>query len=423
MDLTRPDGLGACLADDMGLGKTAGPGASTSRKGEVRDAEPGAAGARRSLVVCPTSVVGNWEREAKKFVPELKWRCTTEWAAPGRVKIFRKMAGADLVITSYSACSDRDADAVLESVHWSVEWRSTKRRTSRTPGAKQTRARAFAARRATAFALTGTPVENHVGDLWSIMEFLNPGSSARPTRSGDHFSLPHPGYEQTTMPPSACKRLTGPFILRRLKTDQTIIADLPDKLEMKVFCTLTREQASLYAAVVDEMLRGIDEAEGIERQGLVLATLTKLKQMCNHPAQFLGDGSACPAARASSRASTEMLEEVLAAGDKALVFTQFAEMGDHARAHLQERFGLRGAVPARRHAQEQRDAHGRALPGRADGPRVLRAVAEGGRHGPQPDGREPRLPLRPLVEPGRGEPGHRPRLSHRPAPAMCRSTS
>jgi SNF2 family DNA or RNA helicase len=134
------------------------------------------------------------------------------------------------------------------------------------------------------------------------------------------------------------KRLTGPFILRRLKTDKSIIADLPDKLEMKVFCPLTREQASLYAAVVKEAGQALEEADGIQRKGLVLATLTKLKQVCNHPAQFLGDNSAIDARSGKLARLTEMLEEVVAVGDRALVFTQFTEMGGLLQRHLQETF-------------------------------------------------------------------------------------
>src|SRR5262249_55482931 len=135
------------------------------------------------------------------------------------------------------------------------------------------------------------------------------------------------------------KRLTGPFILRRLKTDKSIIADLPDKMEMKVFCTLTREQASLYAAVVNESTRELDETEGIQRKGVVLATLSKLKQVCNHPAQFLGDNSPIPGRSGKLARLTEMLEEALEAGDRALVFSQFAEMGEIIKKHLQETFG------------------------------------------------------------------------------------
>ena len=139
-------------------------------------------------------------------------------------------------------------------------------------------------------ALTGTPVENHVGDLWSIMEFLNPGFLGRKAEFKRRFFVPIQA-DRDPRRAERLKRLTGPFILRRLKTDKRIIADLPEKMEMKVFCTLTREQASLYAAVVKEASEAIEQAEGIQRKGLILATLSKLKQVCNHPAQFLGDNS------------------------------------------------------------------------------------------------------------------------------------
>src|SRR5262249_55857568 len=131
------------------------------------------------------------------------------------------------------------------------------------------------------------------------------------------------------------KRLTGPFLLRRLKTDKAIIADLPDKLEMKVFCNLTREQATLYAAVVADLNREIPESEGIQRKGLILGALTKLKQVCNHPAHFLGDNSAIPGRSGKLARLTEMLEEILQTPEKVLIFTQFTEMGDIIQRHLQ----------------------------------------------------------------------------------------
>src|SRR5205085_9489325 len=203
-------------------------------------------------------------------------------------------------------------------------------------------------------ALTGTPVENNVGDLWSIMEFLNPGFLGTQAEFKRTFFVPI----QANRDPEAARRLqrlTAPFILRRLKTDKTIINDLPEKLEMKLFCTLTKEQASLYAAVVKDMSQTLEEAEGIQRRGLVLATLTRLKQVCNHPAQLLGDNSAITGRSGKLARLTEMLEEALAEGDRALVFTQFAEMGDIIRRHLQASFGrevlfLHGAVP-----KQQRD--------------------------------------------------------------------
>ena len=168
-------------------------------------------------------------------------------------------------------------------------------------------------------------------------------------------------------------------MLRRLKTDRTIIADLPDKLEMKEFCNLTREQATLYQAVVDDMLARIDEAEGIERRGLVLATMMKLKQVCNHPAHFLADGSSLAGRSGKLTRLVEVLEEAMAEGDRSLVFTQFTEMGDMLERHLRHRLRLRRPVAPRRRDEEGARRHGRALPGRGRTTGVP-AVAEGRRH-------------------------------------------
>jgi SNF2 family DNA or RNA helicase len=206
-----------------------------------------------------------------------------------------------------------------------------------------------------------------VGDLWSIMEFLNAGLLGTQSEFKRSFFIPIQA-EQDPEAAARLKRLTGPFILRRLKTDKAIIADLPDKLEMKVFCTLTKEQASLYTAVVKEVERSLEGAEGIQRKGMILATLSKLKQVCNHPAQFLGDNSSIPGRSGKLARLTEMLEEVLAVGDRALIFSQFAEMGEILRRHLQETFGrevlfLHGAVPKR-----QRDRMVERFQGEADGP-------------------------------------------------------
>jgi SNF2 family DNA or RNA helicase len=210
-------------------------------------------------------------------------------------------------------------------------------------------------------ALTGTPVENNVGDLWSLMEFLNPSFLGTQAEFKRTFFVPIQAARDAEAT-ARLKRLTGPFILRRLKTDRAIIADLPDKMEMKVYCTLTREQASLYQAVMAEAvekLKGVG-ADDIERKGVVLATLAKLKQVCNHPAHFLGDNSPLPGRSGKLARLTEMMEEVLDTADRALVFTQFAEMGTLLRRHLEETFGrevlfLHGAVPrARRERMVER---------------------------------------------------------------------
>ncbi len=195
-------------------------------------------------------------------------------------------------------------------------------------------------------ALTGTPVENHVGELWALMDLLNPGLLGNQAAFKREFFKPiQSGGEDEGAAAAAqeaarrLKRLTGPFILRRLKTDASIITDLPEKNEMEVFTTLTKEQASLYRAIVKDAEAALDGAEGIARKGLVLATLTKLKQVCNHPAQLLHDGSAVAGRSGKLARLTEMLEEVLAAGERALLFTQFTEMGEIVRRHLQETFG------------------------------------------------------------------------------------
>ncbi len=334
----RSLGFGACLADDMGLGKTIQTLALLQQ-----DWERGTTGP--ALLVCPTSVMGNWRKEAERFTPELPVMMHHGIARKKDATFAREAKRSALVVTSYPLLH-RDA-ALLATVPWSGiildEAQNIKN-----PDTRQARA-ARALKAGYRIALTGTPVENHVGDLWSIMEFLNPGFLGSHAAFKRAFFLPI----QVDHDPDATerlKKLTGPFILRRLKTDRSIITDLPQKQEMKVFCTLTREQASLYKAVVDEMTGELDDAEGIQRKGMVLAGLSKLKQVCNHPAQFLGDNSAIAGRSGKLDRLTEMLEEAIAAGDRALVFTQFAEMGTIIKRHLQETFAvealfLHGATP------------------------------------------------------------------------------
>ncbi|HVF10312.1 MAG TPA: DEAD/DEAH box helicase, partial [Abditibacteriaceae bacterium] len=320
-------GLGACLADDMGLGKTPQTLALLQHAWESGERRP-------ALLICPTSVITNWQKEAARFTPELP---VLVYHGLGRTKgtAFKKQASQQALVLSSYALLHRDFE-VLKEVAWAGVVLD-EAQNIKNPETKQAQAaRALPAQYR--IALTGTPVENNVGDLWSILEFLNPGFLGRQSEFKRRFFVPI----QTGSDPAAAqrlRRLTEPFILRRLKTDKSIIADLPEKNEMKVFCTLTKEQASLYAAVVEDASAALDEADGIRRKGLVLATLTKLKQACNHPAQLLGDNSAIPGRSGKLARLTEMMEEVLAAGDRALVFTQFREMGDIIRRHLQETFG------------------------------------------------------------------------------------
>ena len=199
-------------------------------------------------------------------------------------------------------------------------------------GTRQAQAvRAIPAR--TRLALTGTPVENHLAELWSIMEFTNPGLLGPAKRFRRRFQEPIE-VRQDADATAALKRATGPFILRRLKTDKSIISDLPEKNEMKVWCTLTAEQATLYQAVVEDMMAVIEGSEGIQRRGNVIAAMTKLKQVCNHPAHLLKDGSRLPGRSGKLARLEELTEEIIADGDKALVFTQYAEFGSMLQPYL-----------------------------------------------------------------------------------------
>jgi len=352
-------GFGACLADDMGLGKTIQALAHVQRDWS--------SGARRPvLLVCPMSVVGNWEKEAARFTPELPV-LVHHGVARAKGGAFAKEARRHAIVLSSYALLHRDLEALTQ-----VEWGGVvldEAQNVKNPETKQARS-ARALRAGYRVALTGTPVENNVGDLWSLLEFLNPGLLGSQAHFKRTFFVPI----QAGRDPEAAerlKRLTGPFILRRLKTDKTVIADLPEKLEAKVFCTLTKEQASLYAAVVAEAAEALDEAEGIRRKGVVLATLSKLKQVCNHPAQFLGDNSPIPGRSGKLARLTEMLEEALAAGDRALVFSQFAEMGAILKRHLEDAFGhealfLHGAV-----SKQARDRMVERFQAEGDGPSLF----------------------------------------------------
>ncbi|MDQ2802355.1 MAG: DEAD/DEAH box helicase [Pseudomonadota bacterium] len=328
----RQWGLGACLADDMGLGKTI---QTLVHLQQDKDAATNARGKRPIvLLVCPTSVIGNWQREASRFTPNLKVMVHHGGERARGASLRKEVLRHDLMITSYTLLQ-RDAEA-LGMIQWTGVILD-EAQNIKNPATKQARA----ARGITCeyrVALTGTPVENNVGELWSLMAFLNPGLLGSESDFKRRFFVPI----QASREPRAIERLrtlTGPFILRRLKTDPSVITDLPAKLEMKVTCTLTREQASLYAAVVEDAAEAIGTADGIRRRGLVLATLSKLKQVCNHPAQFLGDNSPILGRSGKLARLTEMLEEILEVGERTLVFTQFSEMGKIIKSHLEGMFG------------------------------------------------------------------------------------
>jgi SNF2 family DNA or RNA helicase len=340
-------GLGACLADDMGLGKTI-----QAIVLLLHEREQAKGPVAPALVLCPTSVVGNWKREINRFGPQLR---VMVHHGSERVRGETFVAEAqthDVVISTYGLARRDVGD--LGQVSWS-DVILDEAQNIKNPHAKQTQAiRSLAA--GNRIALTGTPVENRLSELWSIMQFLNPSFLGSQAKFRQTFALPIERYQDEAAT-KRLKGLVGPFVLRRLKTDPSIIQDLPDKREMKVYCNLTAEQTTLYEAVVQESLERLatTDEDGIERRGVVLGALMRLKQVCNHPAQFLGDGSALPGRSGKLDRLGEMLEEALAVGDQALVFTQFAHMGHMLQPYLRSLFGvevlfLHGGTP-----QKQRD--------------------------------------------------------------------
>ncbi len=320
-------GLGACLADDMGLGKTPQLiGFLLHLKSEDMLEQP-------TLVVCPTSVLNNWEREVKKFAPSLS-TLIHHGDKRSKGKAFVKAVNEkNVIITSYSLIH-RDIKSFEQ-----VEWQGIvldEAQNIKNPQAKQSQA---VRQLSTQFriALTGTPVENRLSELWSILDFLNPGFLGTPQFFRRRFATPIEKYgDKQSL--QIMRSLVQPFILRRLKTDKTIIQDLPEKQEMTVFCGLSSEQGQLYQELVDNSLTEIEEKTGIQRKGLILSLLLKLKQICNHPDHFLKK-KALKKSEPSGKLLRleEMLEELIQEGDHALIFTQFSEWGKLLKPYLEKK--------------------------------------------------------------------------------------
>ncbi len=335
-------GLGSCLADDMGLGKTV---QLLAMECLQRHQDPGTG---PTLLLCPMSLVGNWQREAAKFAPGLRVYPHHGGARLHGDALREQLKDTDLVVTTY-ATATRDIDE-LAGYGWNRvvldEAQAVKNSLSR--GAKAVR-RLEAGHRV---ALTGTPVENRLAELWSIMDFLNPGLLGTSELFRTRYAIPVERYGQTG-PAERLRAITRPYVLRRLKTDPTIIDDLPEKIEIKQYCQLTTEQASLYQSIVNEMLTKIENTQGIERRGNVLAAMAKLKQVCNHPAQLMHDRSPVGTRSGKVIRLEEILEEILAEGDRVLCFTQFTEFAEMLVPHLAARFGrdvlyLHGGTPRKR---------------------------------------------------------------------------
>jgi superfamily II DNA or RNA helicase len=326
--------LGACLADDMGLGKTIQVLALllVLKSEAAGKAEP-------SLLVAPASLLANWAFEIARFAPSLKAMVAHPSAMPSEAL---KAAGpdnpadVDLVITSYG---------YLARAPWLKEraWRLVaidEAQAIKNPEAQQTRS-VKQIKAAARIALTGTPIENRLGDLWSIFDFLNPGLLGS---SKQFSSYVKQLADRPQNPYGPLRELVRPYILRRLKTDKSIIADLPDKTEVKAFCPLSRKQAALYQQAVDDLARQLEDADGIKRRGIVLALLMRLKQICNHPSQWLGDNGWAEEDSGKFARLRDLVEEIAARQDKALVFTQFKETTAPLAAFLGSVFGRPGLV-------------------------------------------------------------------------------
>ena len=333
-------GLGGCLADDMGLGKTVQVLALLLLA--KREADPGP-----HLLVVPASLIGNWQSEMARFAPSLRLLTAHPSALPAKTLATfgaRQLADIDVVITSYGSLLRLPW---LQQTRWSIAVLD-EAQAIKNPGARQTRA-VKALKSRVRFALTGTPVENRLGDLWSLFDFICPGLLGSDKAFGRFVRRLEQDQQGTAGTPPApnyapLRKLVQPYILRRLKSDKSIIADLPDKTEVKAYCALSHLQLGLYQEAVATLAQQIASLDGIARRGTVLAFLMRFKQICNHPSQWLGDGRYAPADSGKFARLREITEEIAARQEKVLVFTQFQEMTGPLAELLQQVFGRPGCV-------------------------------------------------------------------------------
>ncbi|MDR1944422.1 MAG: DEAD/DEAH box helicase, partial [Synergistaceae bacterium] len=329
--------LGACLADDMGLGKTIQTLALIQHRYDMGERRP-------VLLICPTSVLENWRMEISRFLPRMPIYIHHGRARARGPEFAKAIRGVAMVLSSY-AVLQRDA-AICQEIEWSGVVLD-EAQNIKNPDTNQARA-VRSIKSGWRVALTGTPVENHVGDLWSIMEFLMPGLLGGRRRFNEEYVKPIQESRDPALMDSL-KRVVSPFIMRRMKTDRDIVPDLPRKIETKVFCGLKREQMQLYSDVTDSLSREIACAAGIKRRGLVLAGLTRIKQICDHPSLAAKDGDPSAERSAKLERMLALAEEMFETGDRTLIFTQYVEMGNILKSQLQDRFGkevmfLHGAV-------------------------------------------------------------------------------
>ena len=318
-------GMGSLLADDMGLGKTIQVISLL-----LKFKQEGRFKKQKGLVVLPTTLLTNWQKEMARFAPDLQpqiYHGSTR-------KLPAENEEYDLLLTTYGVVrSDLEK---LKKTTWAVVV-IDEAQNIKNSDTEQTKA-VKALKSPIRIALSGTPVENRLSEFWSIMDFVNKGYLGGLTKFNEEFGKPIQ-QERDHQKLDQFKRITSPFLLRRVKTDKTIISDLPDKIENNQFCTLTTEQAALYESVVQESIRAIEEKDGIARRGLVLKLMTALKQIGNHPHQYLKRGSELPALSGKATLLLNLLENIYASHEKVLIFTQYKEMGELLSQFIQQAFG------------------------------------------------------------------------------------
>lgn len=321
-------GFGSLIADDMGLGKTLQVIAALLKLKEDGELEH-----HKALVIVPTTLLTNWQKEIQRFAPDLK-----PHIYHGQNRTLEPLAEADVLITTYGVA--RTEDSTLQKHKWTAVV-IDEAQNIKNPSTAQTKSiKKFNA--GVKIAMSGTPVENRLSEYWSIFDFTNKKYLGTLSKFKDRFARPIE-IDRNQDRLEEFRKVTAPFILRRLKSDKSIIKDLPDKIEKDQFCELTKEQAALYQNVVDSTMKTIEESEGIARRGLILKLITALKQICNHPKQFLKKGKSDPALSGKMGVLMELMQQIMENGEKVLIFTQYQQMGDILVPVLEKEFGL--AIP------------------------------------------------------------------------------
>lgn len=323
-------GFGGCLADDMGLGKT------IQILVRLVDERTDGTSPGPTLVVCPLSVVGNWKHETQTFAPGLDVTIHHGTDRASGDRLADAIQTNDAIVTTYGVVRNDIAQLREFDFHRVVLDEAQKIKNTEAQRTQAVKSLSTTHR----FALTGTPVENRLNELWSIMDFCNPGLLGTQSAFREAFARPIERYGDECAT-ERFRRLIRPFVLRREKTDERIIDDLPEKVEIKAYCTLTEEQATLYKAATDELMTDVEQSEGMDRRGKVLQLLNALKAICNHPRQYHEDDTEIAGRSGKLVRLEDLVTEILDTGERALIFTQYTSMAELIRTYLQERLGRR----------------------------------------------------------------------------------